>query len=193
MRRCFVGLRVDEGALSRLTALQRQLERLPREAAHKLRLTPRENFHATLQFIGEVTDTQLPALTAGLRQVAARAGRSERVTLAEVGAFPSPARPRAVFAGVRAGRDWVVELSGQVARACARAGVVDEAQREERVPHVTLARVDGAQPSGPLTTWLEGAAAADLGGLRIDQLVLFESTPGEKGSRYTPLAELELR
>jgi RNA 2',3'-cyclic 3'-phosphodiesterase len=186
MLRCFVGLRVSEASLAALEALQAQVQRLPTSAAEKIRYTRRDNFHATAQFLGATPADKVPEIIAALTDVARTTRPVAHVRLSGLGAFPSDERPRAVFAAVGTGREWVVDLSARVANAL---GITEG---RERVPHVTLLRVDRARRSGPLTQWLRTCDAPHIGELRTDFLVLLESKPGPTGSHYTTLAEVAL-
>jgi len=95
--------------------------------------------HLTLKFLGETPPERVPALERVLDEVAAEA---EACTLRfeEVGAFPSPRRPRVIWIGVEAGPRLRL-LHDALERRLAPLGVGRE-QRPFR-PHVTLGRADG--------------------------------------------------
>jgi RNA 2',3'-cyclic 3'-phosphodiesterase len=195
MRRCFLALRVEETCKDRLLALQAELARLPPDAARRLRLTARDNLHATVLFLGSTSEPELAKLETLLADVVAKTPKPAQVEVAGAGAFPSSERPRAVFAAIGEGRAWLVDLSRRTAEACAKAGLLERTSgdsEKERVPHVTLARVEQARRRGPLSDWLAGVPATVWGRLHSNKLVLFESKPGPHGSRYEPLRELEL-
>lgn len=189
MKRCFVGMPIDDEARSALAVAQAGLVRLPPWAARRLRPVPAGNFHATIKFLGATADAQVAELVAGLQEVARRLEPVE-ATLAGYDAFPNPARPRAVFATIAAGREHVIAIAESVEEAAVILGF--PAEERARVPHVTIARVDQARPRGPLTSWLEQAPRAPLGRLLADRLILFESRRGPESSVYVPLAEIEL-
>ena len=189
MRRCFIGMRIDDEARTHLLEAQAGLERLPPAAARKLRPVPGENFHATIKFLGATTEAELPALTAALEDIASMV-RFDEVVLAGYGAFPSLERPRAVFAAIDRGRELMIDLAEKIEAAAV--ALRFPAENKPRVPHVTLARVDHAQPQGPLTDWLARAPRERLGRIDSRTLVLFESVRGPDGSRYSPLAEFRL-
>jgi 2'-5' RNA ligase len=189
VKRCFVGLRIDERAQRRLAEAQATLEQLGKTAARRLRLVPPENFHATLKFLGATADQQVPELTSALAAVARRFEPVE-VLIEGFGAFPSPARPRVLFAALGAGRDWAASLAADVDAAAVELSFA----REERphVPHVTLARVEQAKPHGRLSDWLTEALHEPLGRVLTSHLVLFESKLGSDHARYAALCELPL-
>jgi 2'-5' RNA ligase len=189
MKRCFVALTIPDETRTALSDLQETLRRLPSGAARKLRIVKPRNLHVTLKFLGDTIDEQIPEIIATLGEVAAGTARPTAI-LAGVGAFPTPARPRAVFAAFGDGRQAVADLGGAVEVALAELGF--EPEKRPRVPHVTIARVEGARRDGPLTRWLETTEPAPLGPIDDAGLVLFESQLDPGGSIYRPLASLPL-
>lgn len=190
MKRCFVGMRVEAATVRRIVEVTAPLRRLSGSAARRIKLVPPENLHATITFLGATGDAQVADVAAALDAVAAGVPPTP-VSLAGFGAFPSPARPRVLFAAAGDGREHLAEVAAAVAAAIAELGFA----REERphVPHVTVARVDQPRPNGPLSDWLAAASRDGLGGLVATHLVLFESRMQAPHSIYTSLAELALR
>lgn len=189
MRRCFIGMRVDDEARVHLLEAQAGLERLSLAAARKLKPVPGENFHATIKFLGATTDADLQELTVALAAITSTTS-PEEVVLAGYDAFPSRERPRAVFAAIDRGREFMVDLAARTEAAAVALRFAPE--DKPRVPHVTVARVDHAQPKGPLSDWLARAPRERLGRIDSRTLILFESVRRPEGSRYTPLAEFRL-
>ena len=189
MKRCFVAFALPPETRETLTRVQSGLKRLPGRAAAKIRLVARNNLHVTLKFLGSTADEQVEPVVEALRRVAAESVRP-RAVVQGVRAFPSRERPRVVLAAIGQGEVAVVQLAEAIETAVEPLGF----SREDRpqVPHVTLARVERASPSGPLTTWIETATAEPLGAVADGQIILFESQLSPGGSVYTPLASLPL-
>jgi 2'-5' RNA ligase len=132
-----------------------------------------ERLHLTLVFLGEVADP-LPygeALAAALAEVEPFALR-----IAGGGAFPRPARPHVLWAGVEGDVDALASLA-RLARRTARAARID-VERAPYVPHVTVARVRRPDVDGV-------AAVAALDGVRgepwrVGEVVLMESVLGPR-------------
>ncbi len=189
MKRCFVGMRVDGAAREKLADVAARLARVSRSSARRVKVVPESNWHATIKFLGATGDAQVPELVSLLGDVAATF-EPPAATLAGLGAFPSPARPRIVFAAIGDGRDVLTRLALAVEEVVLPLGFAREDR--EHTPHVTLARVDQPRAQGPLSELIDGAAGEGLGGIVTSHLVLFESTPGKEASVYTPLAEVRL-
>jgi 2'-5' RNA ligase len=191
MKRCFVGLRIDDEARRSIEALQEELRDVPAHAAEKIRPVRAASLHLTVAFLGATPDAQLDALGAALADAAAATALvGAAPVLQGIGAFPSHDRPRAIFAAVTGGREAMVDLMQRVEACCAELGFAPE--ERQRAPHVTLARVRRARPRGPLTTFIVDHAETPVGRIDPSALVLFESRMQPGGSVYTPIRELGL-
>ncbi len=189
MKRCFIAMTLPDETRRALARVQESLRALPPHAARRLRLTAPRNLHLTVMFLGATPDAQVPAIRDALAAAARRAQPTGAV-LAGLGAFPSPSRPRAVFVAVTDGARAVDAIAVEIETALAPLGFAPE--ERTRVPHVTLARVEGAKHNGPLSAWLAAAPRATYGPLDASRVVLYESVLNPGGSIYTPLATFNL-
>jgi len=105
----------------------------------ELRWTGRDAWHLTLAFLGEVDEELLGKLGDRLQRAAARHGRLS-LSLGGAGAFPTAARARVLWTGVRGDRRGLAGLAGSVAAGARRAGVPSAQERRRYEPHLTLAR-----------------------------------------------------
>ena len=104
----------------------------------QLRYVSPEQRHLTLAFYGEVAETKLEALHAGLERAANRSAPMS-VRLAGAGTFPrQPAKARVLWIGVDGDVDMVRRLADRCAGAGRRARIAMEARAFR--PHLTLAR-----------------------------------------------------
>jgi 2'-5' RNA ligase len=128
---------------------------------------PPERLHVTLAFHGEVSDRAAARLAVRLSS-AARSAVPFELRVEGGGAFPRPARPRVLWAG----------LAGDVPALAALAVAVGA--EVPYVPHVTVARI--REPHYDATD-----ALAALEGVRgepwtVTEAVLMRSVPGPKPS-----------
>jgi 2'-5' RNA ligase len=144
-----------------------------------------EKLHLTLKFLGNVATARLPALTERLA-AALRHHPAFELSVAGVGAFPNVARPRVLWAGCKA--PSLPAIGAAVDRACVDGGFA----AEERAfhPHVTLGRVRERTRTSFLFLATDGSRA--FGASPVSAVVVYASTLGRGGSRYTPLATLPL-
>ncbi len=149
-----------------------------------------ENLHLTLKFLGHVAMTQVDAISSALAAVAAEADAFD-VTVHGLGAFPSPTRPRVVWAGARSGAIAVAGLAGRVDDVLAPLGFA----REDRplTAHITLGRVREPHRDATLADALAAGAGRPFGVVRAARVSLMRSDLSPRGAHYTELAAWPLR
>ena len=168
--RLFIGLPVPTELALALVQLTQALE------LSGSRLTPRENMHLTLIFLGEVAEWAVPSIE---RELAELSFASFPLRITGLNAF---SRAGILFAEIEAVRP-LLDLQSRVADGMVRCGFA----REDRPyrPHLTLARLRGPLRLGKwqqnLPTSLQRSFSADAVNLYRSHL-----TPG--GSRYEVLA-----
>jgi len=177
LHRLFVGLRPPSEIRTTLLGLM--------AGVPGARWQDEEQLHCTLRFIGEVDRHRATDIAAALGTI--RHGPIE-ARLSGVGAFDRKGRIEALWVGL-APREPLKHLHDKVERALALAGVMPE-MRAYR-PHITIARF--SRRSGPPL----GAEAAIRPPpplpVRFAEMLLYESTLGEEGARYTVASSYPLR
>jgi RNA 2',3'-cyclic 3'-phosphodiesterase len=138
--------------------------------------------HLTLRFLGDTDPADLDRIAAALA-AAFRDRPAFEFTLAGIGAFPSPRRPRVVWIGVTDGADELRALAARLADALASVGVPPEP--EPFVPHVTLFRVRSPRDLDRARALLDGhAPAPPARTVRVSTVVLKESVLGRDGPHH---------
>jgi 2'-5' RNA ligase len=121
---------------------------------------------------------------------AAVGSRPFELSIGGAGAFPSAARPRALWLEVHDAVGQLASLAARVDQALLPAGWPIET-RPFRA-HLTLARSDGVPAGAAIGARLVDAAGAFRVAFRVDQMGLFESLTGGGPARYLPLELVEL-
>jgi len=147
-----------------------------------------ENLHLTVAFLGNIDEALVPTVDRRLAPLA-RSMPQQQLVLAGVGGFPRN-RPRVLWLGLSAGREWFVDLTRAV-RAVLAEGLDIELDQREPSAHVTLARVE--RPERALLPGLERAFAGRAIVSRADRLTLFSSVIGRGGPTYAVEREWPLR
>lgn len=184
--RCFVALGLDQGPAPALAGWLEQA----RHDFTELAVTPTENLHLTLAFLGNLDQPALAAAGTAVRVAAAGAGEFE-VTWNAGGVFPSRSRPRVLWLGVDGGPP-LLEAHRALSEALAASDLPVE-QRSFR-PHLTLARVRRAR----ISRERYGEIVARLGTLpavapsRAVSMVLYESRLGGGPAVHLPLVSERL-
>lgn len=159
MLRLFAALSAPDDIADRLTLLQRGVA--------GARWAPRENFHITLCFFGEVDERQADEIDAALGEVSAAP-----FTLSLKGAgFFGKADPHALYAGVHESAP-LRDLAKACERAARRAGVKTDGRKF--TPHLTLAYLNHA-PLADVTAFTQAHALFESRAWRVDSFGLYSS------------------
>ena len=148
-----------------------------------------EGLHLTLRFLGPTAEEGIPDVAAAVDRAAAAIEPFD-VAIGGAGAFPSVARPRALWLGVTAGAN---ELGAAARTLDDRLAEVDWS-RDDRAyrAHLTLARSDGVRAGPEVARRLIAAAESFETRFQAESLVLFESISGGGPARYEPLHQARL-
>jgi 2'-5' RNA ligase len=181
--RSFIAVLLPDAVRTRLAAHVAEL----RARAPRLSWVRAEGLHVTLRFLGEVDAATVTEAHAAMRGAAAALAPFS-VALAGLGAFPSAAAARVVWAGVAEGGAALAALHRALEAALATRGIPPEGRAFH--PHVTLGRARDPRA----TRGLEGALGATVafGAFRVEAVHLMRSTLDPGGSRYSVLAEAPL-
>jgi 2'-5' RNA ligase len=183
MPRLFAAVEIGPAAEERVAQEQ---ARLARQLRGNLRWVRRDQLHLTLVFLGEVSREQTELVIHAWRDPIPEA--RFHVELGGIGVFPARGAPRALWLGLKSGRDAVVRVHGHVAARLGALGVPLD-QRPFN-PHVTLARWRESRPSdrpNPAAGGSQTVARVEAGGV-----TLFQSRVSSAGSTYTRLAVCRL-
>lgn len=148
-----------------------------------------DGLHLTLRFLGPTDEEAIPDVAAAV-DLAGAASEPFDVAIGGAGAFPSVARPRALWLAVTAG---VAELDAAARTLDDRLADVGW-PRDDRPyrAHLTLARSDGVRTGPDVARRLIEAAATFETRFRAERMILFESISGGGPARYEPIHETRL-
>jgi 2'-5' RNA ligase len=180
---------VVERVRERLTAADAEAAARGGPPGGRVRWVRLDGLHLTLRFLGGTAEEHLVALSRAVDAAAAGSAAFE-VAIDGAGAFPSPARPRALWLAIVAGSEALADLAVRLDEA-----VVGEGWPHDDRPfraHLTLARTDGVR-AGPMAAKELAASATGLNERFLaDRIVLFRSHLGGGPARYEPLHEARL-
>lgn len=150
-----------------------------------VRWVPPENYHITLRFIGELPRFRAEEVDHALATLRAP---GFTLTLGGVGTFEKAGRVASLWVGVD--RNPALDhLQAKVETALQRAGV--ERERRRYVPHVTLARLDGA-PLHKVAEWVQSHNLFRSEKVPVEHFTLFSSRLGKEQAVYEPEVEYPL-
>lgn len=173
MIRAFVAIRPPEDVIDRLIGLQ---------AGAPGRVSPPENLHLTLAFLGEIPSLRLRDADAAL---AALKAPHFTLQLDGVGLFGGR-KPRILYAGVRT-EPALTALHAKVAQAAREAGIALESRRY--TPHVTLARLGGrGEESRKAERYVADRSAFQSAAFDVTEFGLYRSDLRPGGPVYAQLS-----
>ena len=185
--RTFIAVDIGDEIRAAAVALQQRLARTGAD----LKLATPDTMHVTLLFLGEVDETDLVSVCRVVKDVAGREPPFP-LRVSGVGAFPTPRRPKVVWAGVTDGATELQRLYGLLEEKLLALGCY---RKEERgyTPHLTLGRVKAEKDGSALAGELPKLLAWDGGRTAVDEVLVFGSELTRSGPVYTVLGRGELK
>ncbi|OYT52068.1 MAG: RNA 2',3'-cyclic phosphodiesterase [Desulfurococcales archaeon ex4484_204] len=187
MVRLFIAIEIeDEDVLRRVIALRDEVLGCSKE--REIKGVEDENIHLTLRFIGEVSESLVPAIINCLD----RCSKYSQFTmeLRGVGVFPSLSRPRVIWVGVKGGASELKTLRG-VLDDCLRD--IKRPEHQEFVPHITIARVKRRISGSCLRDFIMSHSDDLVGTSRVTKVVLKRSILKPQGPEYIDIHTVKLK
>lgn len=176
--RLFLAVEIPE---SHKRSVEKAIQKL-RNALPEVRWIPRNNWHATLKFLGEVPDERLPevesVVSASLEDFPPIQSH-----LTDVGAFPSSGRARVLWVGLSDDSGSLARLANDLDKSFGVLGFRQDSRALH--PHITLARIKVPIGVGHL---LDHAYDFDQSPFPISQAILYRSRLNRTGAEYQPLS-----
>ncbi|MFN3975371.1 MAG: RNA 2',3'-cyclic phosphodiesterase [Dehalococcoidia bacterium] len=178
--RLFVALELPEAVQQALASAWAPLRRMERG----VKWVSPEGLHLTLKFLGEVPVERVPLLEAPLA-AAAQVSSTLRLIVSRVGAFPSLAFPRVLWAGLEGDLEALQRLQQAVEKGLSALGFPPE--QRPFTPHLTVGRV--RDDLSPQERRRIGQAAGQVAlppdlSFGAGHLSLMQSTLTPQGARY---------
>ena len=189
--RAFIAVPLPVPLLGRLADLQRRLEEeMPRRSMRWVRA---KGIHLTLKFLGDTPTERLPDIEQALAAVARNAPAC-RFTVARLGCFPNPQRPRVVWVGVEEPTGRLAGLRDAIEEVMAPVGYEPEGRAFS--PHLTLGRVRGRASQHDVTKIGEvvtRTSVGTLGEVSSGRVALIRSILKPTGAEYATVKAFQLR
>lgn len=151
-----------------------------RSSNARLTLPTAEQMHITLKFLGEVSESNIPKITAALQKVK---GAPFQLTAARVSTFS-----RRVIKAEVTDQGCCADLAEQIGTYLLPLGFPKETRPFS--PHITLARIKEDTPD--LAEKTATLRDREFGTCQIEEILLKQSTLTSKGSIYSTLARVRL-
>ena len=172
-------------------AISIQTASIQKDSGRIVRWVATENIHLTLKFLGEVSLANMEMLTQAI-QMECEQLPSFDITVASLGCFPNPRRPRVIWIGLDIPHQ-LNKLQRQIDTTAARLGY--SAEDKPFSPHLTIGRIREQSAPTELQTLrdlLERTTIGVLGTFTVREICLFKSDLKPGGPVYTRLLTIPL-
>ena len=152
-----------------------------------IRWTPPENFHATVTFLGETEESNIPQIQHILEKICLCFTPFD-LKIEDIGAFSHEHDARVLWAGVQNKR-YLNELKTALDEELIAVNLIPEVESREFTPHMTFARLRNPKSVKDL---LSPFKRKSFGKTKVTELILFESKLQGAFPVYTPLFKIPL-
>ena len=177
--RCFVAIEIPEPIQALLKPVQRHLQSEVRKASW----TKPGNFHLTLKFLGAVHAKTVDVISEAVQNVA-NTQPPFSIELGGIGAFPTLARPRVIWIGVKHKASTVSHLAKAVNLELKHLGFPTDHRFH---PHLTLGRLRTPVNLERLKNVLHKYNTIDGAVVNVNEIIVMQSQLHPNGAIYTPL------
>jgi len=183
--RTFIAIKIPDIVKSELIQITDKLK----SSRADLKWVKPEGIHLTLKFLGNIDEQKATEVKEVLNKVV-KAEVPFEIRLEGLGAFPKPASPRVIWAGVKEGAQNTINLAKNLEEQLEKIGF--EKERRSFHPHLTLGRLRSPQNKGKLSNLLESTKFKSSSIIKVARLNLIQSTLTPTGAIYTVLYQAEL-
>ncbi|MFC1666716.1 RNA 2',3'-cyclic phosphodiesterase [Candidatus Omnitrophota bacterium] len=183
--RAFIAVEIDPPNKQKLSELISKLKRSNAD----IKWATENQMHLTLKFLGNIQENKIRDISLVLKSITDNVSEFY-IRLSAIGTFPNMKRPRVIWMGIDNSRP-LKALSNKIETELEKIGT----QRENREykAHFTLGRVRTSKNIPGLMKLLNEVDFCSQDEIKIDKIILFQSTLTPKGAIYTPLITQDLR
>ncbi|MDD8019653.1 MAG: RNA 2',3'-cyclic phosphodiesterase [Acidobacteriota bacterium] len=179
--RTFIAIDLSPDIKDRLVSLVNHLKPLSRD----IKWVARENYHLTLKFLGEISDSEVEEVKGAMEKVVGR-HHSFNLKLKGLGSFPSgTSRIRVVWVGIDGGEE-LLSLQKDMEDELEKKGFPKESRSFS--PHLTVGRAKIPEKQQKLANELVNNNQLELGSMLIENIIFFQSILHPQGPEYRALS-----
>jgi RNA 2',3'-cyclic 3'-phosphodiesterase len=184
--RTFIGIDIGDAIRTNTAALIKELAK----TGAAVKWVAPESMHVTLLFLGEVDDRELHAVCKAVQAVA-EGEPPFPLRVSGVGAFPTPRRPKILWAGITEGTEPLRRLNAAMEERMLELGCYRKEERGYN-PHLTLGRVKGDAEAFKLAAEIPKRGDWEGGRFAVDEVLVFSSEMDRDGPVYTVIGRATL-
>jgi 2'-5' RNA ligase len=180
--RAFIGIPISDDLKPRVSSIQDKF------FDFDIKFVEKENLHFNLKFFKELGDEELEKVKKVLEDVC-KQFESFEIKIEGIGAFPSKNYIRVIWLGIKEGYQMLMALAEAVENSLESLGFETE---EKFMPHLTLGRVRSGRNKNELLTLMKNLEEVEIGKMRVDKVILFQSKLSTNGPVYEEVLNIKL-
>lgn len=150
---------------------------------NKISWTPPENWHVTLNFLGDTPSEEIPMLEQAIDRAFSNVGKFD-AEISGFGVFPNPRNPKVMWLGLE-NLDRILTAWQKLGENLQNQGF--EFDQKPFKPHLTVARIRHVDNLAAIRQIQDTYSGTCFDKVTIDRVVLFESILSQAGPVYKPL------
>lgn len=183
--RLFIAINLPESERARIAALIPSFEKI----TQSVRWLEPDTFHVTVKFLGDVADTDVPAVASALER-AVSGLRAFQLHIGGIGAFPNAQRARVIWLGIGTS-ETLTRIHDRVDGAMSELGFDKETR--PFAPHITLGKLRNNKTIDRGAMDQIAAAAVYKANIGVATVDVMRSHLGRTGAQYERLHSAKLQ
>lgn len=183
--RVFIAIPVEENLKKNILSLQRRLD----SPDFDIKFVEEDNLHFTIKFFGDIPSKKIEEIKNILKNIAENFNSFE-INISGIGCFPNKNYIRVIWLGVKEGYQDFRSLLEYMDSELSKIGFEKE---KDYVPHLTLGRVKSVKKPEELSGILAEMENIEIGKMKLNRIILFESILQRTGPMYKELFAAELK
>ncbi len=185
--RSFIAVEIDKINKQKISELIAQLK----ESNADVKWVSEDQMHLTLKFLGNTEQDKIQKVACILKSIADDFSAFS-IKFSNIGAFPNTSRPRVIWMGIKDGSEILESFNNRIEAGLVKLGFEQESRQYKA--HLTLGRVRSLKNIPQLVKSIkEIERNYQYNNIRIDRIILFQTTLTPKGAIYTSLAQFMLK
>jgi len=191
--RAFIAVEIDPEIRQKISELISCLKKSEAD----VKWITEDQMHLTLKFLGNIDEGRIQEISGVLSSIS-HDFKAFEITLSNIGAFPNLNHPRVIWIGIDKGADLLKTLAGKIDAELEKLGFHPSTslgtgkETREFKAHLTLGRVRTSKNMPQLVKLLSATQFTPETGVKISELILFQSTLTLKGAIYSMLSKIKL-
>jgi len=181
--RAFLGISIPDNLKPKIIRIQDKFDDFD------IKFVEKENLHFNLKFFRYIEPGKIDKLKENLEKITTQFEPFE-IGISGIGAFPSKNYVRVFWLGVKQGYHTFKSLTEMMGKSIESLGF----EKESRfVPHLTLGRVKSGRNKTELLVLLRKLEKVEVGKMKIDKIILFQSKLSPRGPVYEEVFNINLK